>query len=114
MSETMTAFPGPIHKLPEADAPFPGITMRLLQGPTASATFVEAREEARVPEHAHGAQWGIVVDGELLLKIGGETRILRRGDEYFVPPGIRHAATLKAGSRVIDFFDVPDRYQPKG
>jgi quercetin dioxygenase-like cupin family protein len=109
----MARFPELIHGLPEADAQFRGIMMRLLQGPTASAIFVEAREDARVPEHAHGAQWGIVVDGELNLTIGGKMRTLRRGDEYFVPPGVPHAATLKAGSRVIDFFDVPDRYRPK-
>jgi quercetin dioxygenase-like cupin family protein len=109
----MARFPEAICKLPEADAPFQGITMRLLQGPHASATFVEAQEDARVPEHTHGAQWGIVVEGELRLTIGAETRSLRRGDEYFIPPGVPHAATLKAGSRVIDFFDVRDRYRPK-
>jgi quercetin dioxygenase-like cupin family protein len=53
------------------------------------------------------------VEGELRLTIGVETRTLHRGDEYFILPGVPHAATLKAGSRVIDFFDVRDRYRPK-
>ncbi len=109
----MATFPDVIHRLPEADVSFRGITLRLLQGSTASAIFVEASEDARVPEHSHGAQWGIVVDGELRLTIGAETRTLRRGDEYFIPPGVKHAASLKGGTRVIDFFDVPDRYNPK-
>jgi quercetin dioxygenase-like cupin family protein len=110
----MPKFPEMFERMPEADALFPGVTLRLLQGPTASATFVEAGPGATVPEHSHGAQWGIVVEGELHLTIGSQKTILRRGDEYFIAPGIPHAATLTPGTRVIDVFDVPDRFRPKG
>ena len=48
----MAGFPEIIRKLPQADAPFPGITLWLLQGPTACATFVEAMEDADIPEHS--------------------------------------------------------------
>lgn len=109
----MTRFPDLFGKLPEADASFRGIRMRLLRGPTASAIFVEALEDASVPEHAHGAQWGIVVEGELDLTIGGSSRTYRRGDEYSIPPGMPHGASLRRGTRVIDVFDDPDRYRPK-
>lgn len=110
----MAKFPEMIRRiLPEADTPFRGIDVRLLRAPTASAIFVEAMEESDVPEHAHGAQWGIVVDGELDLTIGDERKIYRRGEEYFIPPGTPHAGHLKRGTRVIDFFDDPDRYRPK-
>lgn len=109
----MTGFPEIVHKLPEADTVFPGVTLWILQGSTASATFFEAREDSQVPEHTHGAQWGIVVAGELRLTIGGATRTLRRGDEYFVPAGVPHSASFKAGVRVIDFFDDPNRYRPR-
>ncbi len=109
----MTGFPEIIRNLPEADASFPGISLRLLRGPTACATFVEASRESTVPKHSHGAQWGIVVAGELVLTIEGKTRVLRPGDEYFVPAGVAHSAKLKAGVRVIDFFDDPNRYRPR-
>uniref|UniRef100_UPI002FCC1206 cupin domain-containing protein n=1 Tax=Brevundimonas sp. TaxID=1871086 RepID=UPI002FCC1206 len=109
----MPRYPDIIAKLPEADANFPGVKVWLLQGPTASAIFVEARRDSEVPEHAHGAQWGIVVDGEMDLTIGGAARTYRRGDEYTIPAAVRHGAKLRAGLRVIDFFDVPDRYRPK-
>ncbi len=65
------------------------------------------------PEHRHGDQWGIVVDGELNLAIGSETQTRRRGDEYFIPAGVPHSAILKKGTRVIDLFDDSNRYRPK-
>lgn len=109
----MPKFPDIVRHLPEADAPFRGIDIRLLRGSTASLIFVEALVEADVPEHSHAAQWGIVVDGEMRLTIGGRTGTYRRGDEYLIPAGTPHAATLRAGTRVIDFFDDKDRYRPR-
>jgi len=109
----MAGFPEIIRRLPEADAPFRGISLRLLQGPTACATFVEAMEDADIPEHAHGAQWGVIVAGELVLTIGGRTRVYGPGEEYFIPAGVPHAATLKRGVRVVDVFDDPNRYRPR-
>jgi quercetin dioxygenase-like cupin family protein len=109
----MAGFPDIIRRLPVADSPIRGATLYLLQGPTASATFVEAAEDGVVPEHRHGAQWGIIVDGELHLTIGGQLKSYRRGEEYFVPAGVPHSASFKKGLRVIDFFDDPNRYHPK-
>jgi quercetin dioxygenase-like cupin family protein len=113
MTDSMERFPDFIARLPEADANFPGVKVWLLQGSTASAIFVEAREDSEVPEHAHGVQWGIVVDGEMDLTIGGVTRTYRRGDEYLIPAGVAHRAKLRAGVRVIDVFDDPARYRPR-
>lgn len=109
----MPRFPEIIAKLPEADTTLRGVKVWLLQGPTASAIFFEALEDSVVPEHTHCSQWGIVVEGELHLTVGGTTRTYRRGDEYFIPAGTPHAATFTAGLRVIDFFDDPSRYRPK-
>lgn len=113
MPPRMSRFPSIVAALPEADANFPGIQVRLLRGPTACAIFVEALKDSEVPVHSHGAQWGIVVDGEMDLTIGGATRTYRRGDEYMIPAGTPHGAKLRAGTRVIDFFDDPDRYRPR-
>ena len=109
----MTGFPDFIRRLPQADTSLRGVMVWLLQGRTASATMFQAREDSVVPEHSHAAQWGIVVDGEMRLSIGGDTRTCRRGDEYFVPAGVRHSASFKAGFRAIDFFDDPNRYRPR-
>ena len=109
----MAGFPKIIRSLPEADHPFRDIALWLLRGPTASLIFVEASADSVVPEHSHGAQWGVVVSGDLVLTIGGKTRAYHAGEEYFIPAGVPHAAKLRAGVRVIDFFDDPNRYRPK-
>lgn len=110
----MVHFPEMFEKLPLTDVPIPGVHVRLLRGPTASAIFWEATQDTSVPEHEHGAQWGVVLEGEIRLTIGSAARTCRRGDEYFVPAGVPHAAVLKKGARVIDFFDDPNRYREKG
>lgn len=109
----MAHFPEAFQKLPEADVPFSDVQARLLQGPNACAIFLEASKDMSVPSHQHGAQWGIVVEGELRLTIGSETRTRRKGDEYYIPSGVPHAALLKKGTRIIDFFDDPNRYRPR-
>ncbi len=109
----MTEFPEIIQKLPQADTSLSGVTLWLLQGLSASATFFQAKANSEVPQHVHAAQWGIVVDGEMRLTIGSRTRKYRRGDEYFVPAGVPHAASFRAGFRAIDFFDDPNRYRPR-
>ncbi len=66
-----------------------------------------------LPVHAHGAQWGTVVEGEIEFTIGGETRIYRSGDSYSIPAGVEHGAVIKAGTLVIDVFEEADRYRIK-
>jgi len=109
----MAPFPELFRRLPEADVSIPGVNVRLLQGPTACAIFWEATKDTAVPEHVHGPQWGVVLDGVIELTVGSEIRTCRKGDEYFIPEGVPHSARLKAGARVIDVFDDPNRYRPK-
>src|SRR2546427_11953579 len=100
----MTGFPEIIRGLPEADAPFRDIAVWLLQGPTASAIFVEAMADSVVPAHSHGAQWGVVVAGGLVLTIGGgNPPDPTRGGDTDPPPAPPRPAPQKRGRRG-DFF----------
>src|SRR2546425_11120100 len=109
----MTGFPDFIRKLPEAETSLRGVTLWLLQGRSGSATLFQARQDSTVPEHSHGAQWGIVVEGEMHLTIDKATRTCRRGDEYFVPAGVPHSASLKAVFRAVDFSIHTNRDRPR-
>ena len=48
---------------------------------------------AYVEPHAHRVQEQIyhVLDGEGLMEIAGERRVVRRHDVIFIPPGVEHA-----------------------
>ncbi len=109
----MFEFPGWLRRFPEADLPVQGLRGWLLRGGDHLVLLVEAERETVVPEHAHGDQWGIIVDGELDLTIGGRRQTYRRGDSYFIPAGTPHAGFFKKGCRALDFFADPNRYRPK-
>jgi len=106
-------YPEFLRKLPEADLPVEGLRGWMLQGPRGLALFLRAEREVFLPKHAHGHQWGIVVDGTMDLTIGGETKTYRQGDSYFVPAGVEHSGKLSPDFRAIDFFEDPNRYKPK-
>jgi len=108
-------FPEIITRLPEADVPFPSTTVktRVLQSERGQLIFFQFLKDMDLPAHSHKAQWGTVIEGQIELTIGGETRTYRPGDSYFIPAGVVHSARIPAGAKVIDFFEEPHRYQLK-
>lgn len=106
-------FPEPILNLPEADIPLKGITAYLCQGENQQIIFMEFAEDVDLPEHAHAGQWGIVLEGEIELTIGGKTNRYRKGDRYYIPEGVAHSGKIFAGYADITYFDQKDRYAAK-
>jgi quercetin dioxygenase-like cupin family protein len=45
------------------------------------------------------------------LTVAGVPRVLRRGDSYFIPAGVRHAARIRRGYSDVTLFDQRDRYR---
>ena len=109
----MDHFPEFVTQLPELELPFEGVSGHLLQGESQQVAFVEFYEDTEVPEHSHRAQWEIAVAGEVRLRMGGEERTIRAGESFFIPEGVEHGATVKAGYRAVIIFDQADRYQAK-
>jgi quercetin dioxygenase-like cupin family protein len=104
-------FPEIITDLPRAHAPGEGVRAYLLQGEAKQAAFVAFDADVDAPEEAHAAQWVVVLAGEVELTVAGEKAVYRRGDTYYVPAGVPHAARVKAGSRLLDLFDQADRFK---
>jgi quercetin dioxygenase-like cupin family protein len=102
-----------LHALPQADLPMAGITAHLLTGAQGQAVFFALPAGTVVPPHSHGAQWGIIVKGELELTIAGEKRTYRQGDSYFIGEGVEHSAVIDQACWAIDVFADPRRYAPK-
>lgn len=107
-------FPTPIQNLPQADIPIQGITAYLSQAASHQIIFMQFAEQVDIPEHAHAAQWGVVLEGGFTLRIGGNTKTFIKGDRYFIPAGVKHSARIQAGYADITFFDQADRYKVKG
>ena len=106
-------FPEPIQNLPQANIPINGINAYLSQSETHQVIFMEFECEIELPEHAHAAQIGIVLEGKIDLTIDGEKRTYIKGDRYYIPAGVKHSGRIYAGYADITFFDQHDRYQAK-
>lgn len=104
-------FPPFVRTLPEADLPFDGLRGWLLQSESGQVLFNESDIELTVPEHSHGSQWGVVVDGKIDLTIGGHAHTYTRGDTYFIPDGTPHQARIYPGYRAVDYFADRSRYR---
>ena len=111
-SITAEIFPEPIRQLPEAAMPLRGVRAYLSQADTHQVLFMQFSEDDEMPEHAHAAQMGIVLEGRIDLVIDGLKRTYRKGDRYFIPGGVRHSGKVYAGFAQVAFFSEPDRYRP--
>ena len=108
-----TIFPDPIKNLPEANLPLEGVKAYLSQAKTHQIIFMEFETDVDLPEHSHTAQFGIVLEGKIDLRIDGKDATYRRGDRYYIPEGVMHSGKIYAGYADITFFDEPHRYSVK-
>jgi quercetin dioxygenase-like cupin family protein len=106
-------FPDPIMSLPEADVPLDGVRAYLSQSEGHQVVFMEFSKDAVVPEHSHESQWAVVLEGRIDIVIGGEARTLGKGNQYFIPKGVKHSAKIYAGYADVTFFNQKDRYRKK-
>ncbi|MSO96150.1 MAG: cupin domain-containing protein [Thermoleophilia bacterium] len=89
----------------EAHELVPGVTMRPLFGQGAMLNLIEFSPGTSVPLHAHPhEQLGHVLEGEVLMTIGGIDYPLGPGDAYQIPGGVEHGAVCEERCLVMDIF----------
>lgn len=90
-------------------APVPGLFMQSLTGGQLMLNWVTIAPNQVVPRHQHPhEQGGVVLEGALELTIGDETRMIRPGDAYAIPPNLPHSAkSSDEGCVVLDVFCPP-------
>lgn len=98
------AWPPIVESWPEADLPVEGLRGRILKSKDYTVVFMAADLDVVVPKHRHGAQWGVVLEGTMELKIGDECTTYRRGDSHYIPHDVDHEAVLYAGWRGMYVF----------
>jgi quercetin dioxygenase-like cupin family protein len=53
--------------------------------------------------HVH-TQMSYVASGSFSITIGDETRIVRAGDAYYIPPNVWHGAVCEEAGTLVDMF----------
>lgn len=104
-----------ITRLPEVELPIPSTKVRtsLLQSEHGQLVFFQILQDVDLPAHSHKGQWGTVLEGTVELTVSGVTQSYSAGGSYYIPAGAIHSARLKAGTKIIEFFEEPDRYKRK-
>lgn len=90
--------------------PEPGVTRRVIaHGDDIMAVHVTFQKGAVGSVHTHPhRQVTYVAAGSFEYYEGGEKRLLKAGDSYFVPAGVEHGVTALEDSVLIDVF-TPQR-----
>ena len=83
-----------------------GYLARAVHGERLALAVVEVESGAGLPEHQHdNEQFGIVIEGSVVFRVGDETRTLGPGGIWRIPSGSPHAVSGgEAGAVVIDVF----------
>ena len=86
-----------------------GITARFVVGDRMMFSYVKLAPEAIMPLHGHPhEQLGYILEGSMVLSLGGEERDLHPGDAYTIPGDVQHRAVAGPhGCLVLDVFSPP-------
>jgi quercetin dioxygenase-like cupin family protein len=93
---------------------FGSINIRTIAGDHVQFSLVDIPAGGFVGDHNHAnEQMGLILDGELIFTIGGETKTLRPGDVFRIPGGVTHSVAAEAGPvKVLDvFYPIRDEYR---
>jgi quercetin dioxygenase-like cupin family protein len=92
----------------------PGVCTRTFWQDNMLVSLLEFSPNSVIPDHRHPQeQVGVVLEGELYMTIGGETRLLKPGEAYVIPGNVEHGGkTGEKPARVFDAFSpVRDEYK---
>ena len=86
-----------------------GYLARAVHGERLTLAVVEVEAGAELPEHHHAnEQFGLVLQGALILRVAGEERTVAPGGLWRIRAGTPHSATAGPhGAVVVDVFSPP-------
>jgi uncharacterized protein (DUF302 family)/quercetin dioxygenase-like cupin family protein len=87
----------------------PGYLARGVHGERLTLAVVEVEPGAELPEHEHAnEQFGMLIEGSLILRVGDETQTVEPGGIWRIPPNTPHQGKGgEAGAVVLDVFSPP-------
>ena len=87
-----------------------GVAARAVEGERVTFAVVELDAGAVVPEHAHdNEQLGVCLQGSMRFRVGDETREVRPGSTWSIPPNVPHDVEVGSDGCVVAEVFVPGR-----
>jgi quercetin dioxygenase-like cupin family protein len=85
---------------------FPGVEIVTCACEKMMMSYVELQPGAIVAEHSHPhEQVGMILEGRAQFFIGGEEKVLGKGDMYRIPGNVKHrVVALEELVKVLDIF----------
>ena len=85
---------------------FPGVHIHTAHTDRLMLSVVDLEPHAVVEEHSHPHdQMGLLLEGELEFIIGGQRRVLKPGQMWRIPGGVKHKAIAgPEGAQAMDVF----------
>ena len=83
-----------------------GYLARSVHGEQLTLAVVEVEPGAVLPDHSHAnEQFGLVIEGSVLFRVGEETKTVTPGGIWRIPPRTPHTVTGGSeGAVVVDVF----------
>lgn len=87
----------------------PGIFSKIESGKSLTMAVMEVAHTKERTAHDHPFdQCGVVLEGEIELSIGGEKKLLKPMETYFMPAGVYHNwKTLASSAKILDIVTKP-------
>ncbi len=85
---------------------FPGVTIQTCAAEKMMLSLVELQPHSVVAEHSHPhEQVGILLEGKAIFTIGGEEKLLTKGDMWRIPGNVKHkVVVLEDPTKALDIF----------
>jgi len=98
-------FPREFKKLKLA----PGCTAHVVWGQQIMFSLLVLQPNLEMSIHSHHhEQMGIILEGEIEVNIGNETKLMKKGDVYLIPSDIPHGGkTHTEKVMILDAFNPP-------
>lgn len=103
-------FPPEILALPQVEVPVAGVSGYCMKNDEKQVVFFVFEEGVSMPDHSHCEQKGLVVSGEMMIEVEGQTNLYQTGDTYVIPGGTNHRVNFSQRTVLIDMSAAPDRY----
>ena len=98
-------FPETVRRLPRTD--LQGADVYVHDDGRTQVLFIEVarnRPEVVVPTHTHDTEWGIVVEGEIVMSFPDRTEVHSAGSTHLIPGKIPHSFRFRPGTSSIHYF----------